>query len=295
MTEKIEQAQMGFQKNWEKFGGNKRDFPLWTAKWNEEKLAARFEKLTAERKTIYFGHPEGWFGNQKEPQNPEAFYLPPDVLTPSNYTPSARSIGPSFAYNLASPDYNASIIHLGGKRFLAMESPNEQTLSSFFTILKEYGVSHLVRLTPAYEARKAQEVSVPYWEGKTDIHPERGRPTLKIEDTEINYISTDCWQNHEGIVPERLLALVKAVLHSNPQMVAVHCHGGIGRTGTFIAACALISEIDAQLAKGISPQEIKVSIDKVIWELSLQRALLVPHFSQYLTLHQLVNYYTRTK
>lgn len=217
--------------------------------------------------------------------------LPPDALTPSHYTPSEKSIGVCFAYNLASTDYSASIIHLAGKHFLGMESPNEHTLATFFSLMEEYQVSHIVRLTPAYEVRKARGVTYPYWEGRTDIHPQSGLPTLKIGGSEINYIATDCWENHEGLEPERLLALVRTVMLDNPEMVAVHCHGGIGRTGTFIAACALITEIDRQLANGVAPNEIKVSIDKVIWELSLQRALLVPHFSQYLTLHQLVNHY----
>ncbi len=291
MTQKLHEAEQGFLKCWEKFGGDEKDFPLWNADWNEEELASRFEQITSERKTIYFGHSKGWFGNQKEPQNLDAFHFAPDALTPSHYTPSEKSIGVCFAYNLASPDYSASIIHLGGKRFLGMESPNEHTLETFFHILKEYQVSHIVRLTPAYEVRKARGATYPYWEGRTDIHPQSGKPTLKIEGCEITYIPTDCWENHEGLEPARLLVLVKTVMEDDPEMVAVHCHGGIGRTGTFIAACALISAIDKQLASGIAPKDIEVSIDKVIWELSLQRVLLVPHFSQYLTLHQLISYY----
>lgn len=293
VTQKLYESEQGFLKRWEEFGGDKMDFALWHPDWKEEELATRFGQMTADRKTLYFGDPEGWFDKRKVSQNPETFHLVPDGSTPSRYAPSSTSCGSAFAYNLASPDYDASIIHLHGNCFLAMESPNKETLAGFFQVLKDYNVTHLVRLTPAYEVKRDRIASLPYWEGRTDIHPQTGRPTIKIDDREIHYIPMDCWENHEGLNPDRLLALVKTAMCDEPDMIAVHCRAGIGRTGTFIAACTLIQDIDHQLADGIKPEDIKVSIDKVIWELSLQRALSVPHFSQYLTLHQLVDYYLK--
>ena len=76
------------------------------------------------------------------------------------------------------------------------------------------------------------------------------------------------------------------------QMVGVHCRAGVGRTGLFLAAYALIRDIDQQIANGARVDDVRVSVDKVVWELSLQRTFMVTHFSQYTALYQLVNSYT---
>ena len=75
------------------------------------------------------------------------------------------------------------------------------------------------------------------------------------------------------------------------QVIAVHCHAGIGRTGTFLEAYRLIQEIDEQTARGVSPDHIQVSVDKAIWEVSLQRICGIGSLDQYISLYRLVEAY----
>lgn len=288
----FERAEREFEKRWLDFGGDTQHFSLWTSTWDEEVLKARFEQLSEERWKVYFLDPQGrhntnWIGLHKDlykvPTNRECWH--------SRYVYSG-----SFAYNLADPCYNASLITLQGHHFLAMEAPSSGNLEIFFRVLKEYSVTDLVRLTPAIENER--ENSVPYWEGRTHIDSKTGRPTLMLEGREIRYYPTDLWKDHCGVETLRLLALVHSVRKApfdEPPVVAVHCRAGIGRTGTFLAAYALSLEIDAELAIGIPLDQIKVSIDKVVWELALQRPFAITHFSQYLTLYKFVSFYLESK
>ena len=174
-----------------------------------------------------------------------------------------------------------------------MEAPSSKNLAAFFKVLNDYKATDLVRLTP--KIANGRENSVPYWEGRTDIHSISGRPAIEISGREVNYFPTDRWQDHQGIKPAKLLALIKAVKNSTsgtePKMIAIHCRAGVGRTGTFIAAYTLINDIDQQIAQGVDVAHLEISIDKIIWELSLQRAFTVTHFPQYLSLYELVDYY----
>jgi protein tyrosine phosphatase len=195
----------------------------------------------------------------------------------------------------ASPTYNCSMITLDGKQFLAMAAPSRENLPAFYQVLRQYNVTDLVRLTPAIYKNK--EESFPYWVGHVNIHPKSGRPTIELDGREMNYFFTDCWNNHEGYEPARLIAAVKAVMANDGpnQMIAVHCHAGIGRSGTFIAAYALIRDIDEQLAQGVSPDQIRVSVNKVVWQLVLGRPCMVAGLPQYMSLYNVVEEYIDMK
>ena len=262
----VEAAKQGFSQRWEEVHGDTKSFPLWTPGWKEEELKERYDQLCRERERAYGdfrkkeGHKE--FGNRA-----------------------------AFAYNEACPGYDASIVLLGGKTFVAMHAPTKQNEKEFFDLLRQYAVTDLVRLTPWME--RGCERTVPYWDGRTNINPRTWRPTIVDDGREMNYVMTDLWGDQQGIEPGRLIALVKAVMSSaDPcQVVAVHCHGGVGRTGTFLSAYRLIQEIDAQRARGIPADQIQVSVDRAIWEVALQRIYGIGSFSQYLSLHQLVGAY----
>lgn len=285
----IHKAEIGFHQRWNDFVENQREFPLWISGMKEQDLRARFDKMVKDRWSVYFVNPEdfdkeGVFGRWKEeyrmPENWELWF--------SRYP---YPIAP--AYTFASPNYNASIISLQGMHFLALEAPCKKNLKAFFEVLNEYCITDLVRLTPAIY--KGRQGSFPYWEGRMNIHSDSGRPSIEVSDREINYFPTDCWEDHQGIAPEKLLALIKAVKNSvtsDSKMIAVHCRAGVGRTGAFIAGYLLINEIDQQIADGIDVNDLKMSIDKVIWQLSLQRPFTVTHFPQYLMLYDLMDHYT---
>ena len=53
----------------------------------------------------------------------------------------------------------------------------------------------------------------------------------------------------------------------------------------------IIDKIDEQLNKGISPNDIKLDIDKTVWEISVQRPFAITHKDQYKTLYRLADYY----
>lgn len=203
------------------------------------------------------------------------------------FSRNSFSIAP--LYTLANLDYSASIVTVRGIHFLAMEAPGDKNTGTFFKILCDYKVTDLVRLTPRFYQKR--EDCFPYWEGCMNIS---GRAIIKAGESEINYVFTDNWQHHQGIEPKKLLDLIKDVKNSkssDSKMIAVHCRNGGSRTGTFISAYILIDDIDQQIAQGVDINRLKISIDKTIWELSLQRTFTITHFPQYLTLHQLVNYY----
>lgn len=287
-TQRILEAERGFQMRWEVFESENAPFDLWQREWTEEGVKKGFESLTQARFALYFVDPPKGYRWKEVPTSTELYQSGSvaNMRVPSLVT---------FAYNLASPRFNATIVSIQGLRFLAMEAPTERNVSDFFQVLDDYGVTDLVRLTPIYEEKRQRDCCFPYWEGREDIHPITGRSTLHItEDREIHYFPIDSWVNHKGEDPKRLLALVNAVRNaSNPEdkMIAVHCHMGVGRTGTFIAAYALIHAIDNQLIRGRAPQNIEISVEKVVWELSLQRPFLVTHHAQYKTLYELVSLY----
>ena len=286
------EAERGFQMRWELFEREHAPFALWQKDWTEAELKRSFENLTEERFGVYFEDAPKRYGWKEVPKSTELYQSGSvaNMRVPSIVT---------FAYNLASPQFNATIVSIGGLRFLAMEAPSERNVNDFFGVLDDYEVTDLVRLTPIYEKKKQRDCCIPYWEGKIDSHPKTGGSTLHItEKREINYFPTDCWENHMGNDPKRLLAQIKAVSSaptSDEKMIGVHCRLGVGRTGTFIAAYALIHAIDEQLERGVLPENIEISIEKMVWELSLQRPFLVAHYDQYKTLYELVDLYLMTE
>ena len=172
-----------------------------------------------------------------------------------------------------------------------MEAPGKENLNAFYSLLTRFKVTDLIRLTPAvYETR---ENSYPYWEGHINIHPKTARLTIELDGREMHYFCTDLWEDHQGIEPKRLIALVKAVMANGgpEQMIGVHCRAGVGRTGTFLAAYELIRDIDEQIARGVPIDNVQISVDKVVWILSLQRPFMVARFPQYVSLYRLVTTY----
>lgn len=197
----------------------------------------------------------------------------------------------AFEYNKVSPYYNGSIITLDELKFLSLEGPLERSVRRFFYVLLDANVPLLVRLTP--EIENGVERCASYWEGRVEgmqiaIPRHLGAPKL------INYLSMDDWKDNSSTNAELLLdmVLIARKLH-NPSKgpLAVHCSGGVGRSGTFIAAYCLVHEIDKQLRNGTSLEDIKVSIEQLVARLSLQRYHMVARPSQYLNLYQLVEIY----
>lgn len=223
------------------------------------------------------------------------FLVSQDLLDKGLYR---RSHILAFDYNHSGCSYNSSNIILYGYRFLALEAPTNKNLDRFFKLLQNYHVTQLVRLTAEKEGKL--EKSYPYWVGKLQTYPKEKTEylNLPLEGTRhtmpVRYYALDNWLDHQGISPEVLLALIDKVRNETDYkngLIACHCSGGVGRTGTFIAGYVLLEEIDRQLSAKYTFDTLDISIEKIVMQLSLQRLHMVATAEQYITLHRLADLY----
>jgi hypothetical protein len=205
----------------------------------------------------------------------------------------------AFDYNQTDGNYNASTVLLNGFKFLALEAPTSQTLRHFFLLLQNHRVAQLVRLASAAENGSAQ--ITPYWINKLKTTARNNETFLNIPQPynpapyALHYYSTDVWPENHSIPANELLKLIQKVKkNADPHgLIACHSTHGNGRTGTFIAGFLLISEIDRQIATGITKDAVDVSIEKIVMQLSLQRPYLVRTAEQYITLYRLLDLYIK--
>lgn len=192
----------------------------------------------------------------------------------------------AFGFNNTYPKYNASTIFLGDHVYIACEGPRSKDIPHFFHFLTSYRLTHLVRLTDSYEGEVKK--CHPYWEGVLGESQEGGLH-LNIP-TETGIYSLRAydiahWKDNQGIEPDQLLSVVLQVrksLRENQGFLVVHCSAGVGRTGTFLAAMAIVDAID---------HGAPFSIEEIVYRLSLQRIHAVSRLSQYTTLYRLADLY----
>ncbi len=172
----------------------------------------------------------------------------------------------AFAYNNTDANYNASTVYVGNCRMIVCEGPREKDVYRFFDLIGSQGVTHLVRLTAAAEGDV--EKCYPYWNAPIP--------------TPVRTFQLDQWQDNCGIDPEELLAFVlevrKELASDEQNLLLVHCSAGVGRSGTFLAAWAILDAIEAGQP---------FSIEEIVYRLSLQRIRSVARRDQYITLHKL--------
>lgn len=191
----------------------------------------------------------------------------------------------AFDYNNTAPYYNASTLYLGGRYYIACEGPRSKDIPKFFNLLNAQNITHLVRLTGSYDAWSKK--CHPYWDGF--ITESNGKTYLNVPtDSGVHPVQAfqmDEWRDNQGVDPKALLTLVLEVreeLKKDNSLLVVHCSAGVGRTGTFIAALAIVDAID----KGLP-----FSIEEIVYRLSLQRVHTVSRASQYTTLYRLAENY----
>ena len=188
---------------------------------------------------------------------------------------------------------------MGNYRFLALEGPKPEHVSQFFNLLLNHRVTQVVRLTPAMEGNESK--CAPYWENKTAL--ENGKSYLLVPQStqgsglpyRIPYFYVDIWLDHAPGLPDLLLdltcALRDSVSNTQDPLIAVHCSSGVSRTGSLIAAYLLVQDIDRQVKQGIHPRKVRISIEKIVAQLSLQRPHAVGQPKQYETLYRMVDLY----
>lgn len=272
----------------------KEKFQKWSMDRPEEDILKEFDKLDKWREGLWYKNPSA-----KVLESKEDFMISQELLINHLYRKPHLI---AFAYNATDTSYNSSTVVLNGHTFLSMEAPSEGTLRSFFNLLHNFAVTHLVRLTPSMEDGNFK--SYPYWRGneETDSNTEQTYLNIPLESEEdiphpyrLRYISTNSWKDHHTTAVEDLLNLILQARrgYTLNSLIAVHCHSGVSRTGTFIAGFLLLDEIDNQIAKGKKLEELDISIEKVVKQLSLQRFYMVGKPKQYLLLYRLVDHYVK--
>lgn len=259
-------------------------FSLYSQSKSSDDIKEEFMKLSVKRGSIWFDV------NQKEVERAwRKDFRPSLEMARKEFVQHPNCM--AFEYNRVCSYYNGSVIFYQGMRFLSLEGPLRQAVRRFFYVLLDHNVSLMVRLSPHMENNT--EKCAAYWEGNIEdkrlvIPKDLGKPKS------IDYLFTNDWEDNSSTNAEVLLDLVlKAKKLYNPSKgpLAVHCAGGVGRSGTFISAYCLVLEIDEQVAKGILPENIKVSIEKVVSSLAVQRYHMVARAPQYLNLYEVVSLY----
>ena len=250
-----------------------------------EILDERFEKMSSDRWKVYFINPEDCGKKDVLGIYKEKF------KTPENWEiwHSRYPYPLAFKYNLAYENYDASIILAPNKiKFLAIEAPSSKNIQEFYKLFDLYEVSCFVRLNSPDEYN---EDYYQFWAEKKedDTH-------IKLGENSVNFLSYE-WPHRQGADIISLLKLIKDTknVFDDSKFLSVSCRAGAGRTGTFIASYIIINQIDEQLNNGVSPDDINIDIDKIVWEISVQRPFAITHKDQYKTLYRLVDYYIQSK
>lgn len=265
---------------------NNYQFAPWKSGKLEKEIREEFLKLSEKRGQIWFDVTgEEIERNWREDFRPNLELVREDVVRNPNCI--------AFDYNKVNSYYNGSIIEYNDLKFLALEGPLSKSVNRFFFTLLDTNAPLLVCLTPEIENNR--ERCAPYWKGRLDGNklsiPRHPQVINNVK--QIYYLFSDEWIENLGNT-ELLLSLVlkaKSLYDPSQGPLAVHCSGGVGRTGSFIAAYCLIHEIDAQIASGVPIEKLKLSVEQVVATLSLQRYHMVARASQYLSLYQLVQLY----
>ena len=263
---------------------NNYPFTYWNDK-TEEEIKEEFLQLSATRGQI-------WFDVQREEieRSWREDFKPNFTLIQENLVRNPNCV--AFEYNSVGSYYNGSLIKCCGLNFLALEGPSERTLSRFFFALLDTNAPLLVCLTG--EKEKNREKCTPYWLGRHLENDLLAIPRHEDRPKTIGYLFTEEWNDHSGGNPELILNLVlkaRSIYDPSKGPLAVHCSGGVGRTGTFIAAYCLLNEIDKQLACGVPLEQLIISVEEIVAHLSLQRYHMVARASQYFSLYQVIHLY----
>jgi hypothetical protein len=270
-----------------------KQFHPWTANRPVKEIEEEFSNIKQWRNHTWYSDTTGQIITSRSD-----FMVAQDLLARGYYR---RPHLVAFDYNHTDGSYNSSTVVMNGNRFFALEAPTAKTLDNFFKLIQNYQVNQIVRLTPANEKGVAK--SHPYWVGKVKINPKTKEQYLNLpingsrKTLPVKYYSVENWFDHQGVDPKILLSLIDKVKKDydpNTGIIACHCSGGVGRTGTFIAGFLLVQEIDRQIASGRSLDSLDLSIEKVVMQLALQRVHMVAKPSQYSTLYKLVDLYVNT-
>jgi hypothetical protein len=247
-------------------------------------LQQRFKCMSMDRWKVYFSNSDDFGKSDEDGKEIMGRYV--DEYKTPDFWKSWKSRYPfpmAFEYNVALPTYNASVIVTDMGRFLAVEAPSTQNAGEFVKLIEKYTPKYIVKLNSSEEY--PADGYFAYWE-KYDSKDS----SVLVGTHKSGFISYD-WQHRTGTDINGLLKVVQSVINSahETDFVAVSCRAGAGRTGTFIAACILVSSIYNQLGVGKKNDDIRVNVDEIVWQVSIQRPFAITHQDQYVTLYRLVD------
>lgn len=247
--------------------------------WSMDRPAV---EILEEMNQLYKFREEVWYKDPKARslEFKDEFMLPHELVS-KGHKRNPKCL--AFGFNNPDPNHNVSTVVVNGLKFLPSDAPSEDSIESYSDLLRKFGVTHLVRLTAATEGD--EEKCYPYWEGNS--------ASLL---SGLNYVWTDTWEDHKSYSAEDLLDLIlqARVDHNPSSIIAGHCHSGVSRIGTFMAGFTLIHEIDRQVREGKKLEDLEVSVEKIVMDLSLQRIHLVgKRGGNYITLYRLVDLYAK--
>lgn len=285
-------AEQAWHKRWIDFARDKQ-FVKFNPNFEDDDIRAEFEEVIKQRNSIYYENP----GEQPLFANPD--YERSQKLLARGFYKAPHLI--AFAYNASHPGYNSSNVSLNGYRFLALEGPQKpEHVNHFKHLLINYDIKTIVRLTEDFEEGVFKTEN--YWANNTFTDENNATfVSLTLHEEEkrkpyiYRYYVIDNWADRSGVDPEELLLFVQNIRKNYLQgeILAVHCSAGVGRTGTFIAAFLLLDEVDKQIAAGVPITELDLSIQEIVYKITIQRAYLVGGKAQYLSLHRLLREYLK--
>ena len=216
---------------------------------------------------------------------------------------------------------NANFVQLTNEtsRVIATQSPREPAQANFWLAAFHHDSPAVVDLTQEQEIPKRASRYYPtrVGESKTFISSESGEQievtlseTKKLADNihqhsyavtcngvtkNINRLHYTGWVYHNKVLPDELYGLVETVNgvvgNQNDKPIVVHCSAGIGRTGTFTTARALLARYSN---KQSTLQERKDALLAMVKQGRLQRsAQFVQKPEQYHLLQEFVEKYTQ--
>ncbi len=276
-------VKMDFGMRWEKFAEGK-EFVLWTPGRSDESLAEEFARVKAMRE-------DTWFVDKGVLRRSDRDFVIAEDLIAHDCVRESNCI--PFEYNRACSYYNGSLVQSDQRRLIAMMGPREKDVHSFFRLLMDASVSALVRLTPAWEGEVSK--CYPYWEERV----EEGYLQIPLGKKRypIRYFAIDNWIDNQGNEPIELYRLVQEVRKGHDPStgpLAVHCTNGVGRTGTVVAAIALLDEAEKQIHTGVNPKDISVSVEETVLRFSLQRFFMCAQIPQYQSLYRILELYVNS-
>ena len=150
---------------------------------------------------------------------------------------------------ISNPDryINASEFSLSDLNFIACQAPLLTTIDDFWDMCFQASVQTIISLTPFDNGAVH-----PFQTSNSTVSISKGQNpnTFQVTRSQTTRIFTHhhykAWPNYGVPSDLDLVTLIRTLLPQTQHPILVHCRGGFGRTGTFLAALAAVHQISNQ-------------------------------------------------